>query len=335
MQEFDLEEIISVEYVGEDETYDLEVDHKDHTFFANGISVSNSHAICYSILSYQCAYLFYHYPSEWISSFLDKEPEDKKEAAISLAKSYGFTIKSLDINTSGIKWEVDSDGKTLIQPLTSIKGLGDTAIEQILNNRPFKNAEELLFNEKIVYSKLNKKALDALTRSGAMTSLVDKRFTGLKHFWSAVVVDRPKSEKKLHENIERYKPEGEFTIEETIENLTSLSGVYPINLVVDAAILKRLEQMYIPAIGDYDPSLGEVVWFIPRKITEKKTKNGKPFWILEVTDITNKITNIKCWSVDAKKDKIWLNRPYLSKLDYNETWGFSSRSVKHTFKLLG
>jgi len=303
--------------------------------FFSGYGFNLSHAICYSILSYQCAYLFYHYPAEWLAAFLDKEPEDRKEAAISLAKSYGFNIKSLDINTSGIKWEVSADAKTLIQPLTSIKGLGDTAIEQIMNNRPFNNAEELLFKESVVYSKLNKKALDALVRSGAMNCIMDNRFTGLKHFWSAVVVDRPKNVKKLHENIEKYKPEGDFTTEETIENLVSLSGVYPINLVVDAGILKRLEEKYISPIGDYDPELGEVVWFIPRKITEKKSKNGKLFWILEATDVTNKITSIKCWSVDPKKDKIWLNRPYMAKLQYDETWGFSTRSIKHTFKLLG
>ncbi len=264
---------------------------------------------------------------------MDKEPEDRKEAAISLAKYYGYNIKGLDINLSGTKWEVDSDGKTLIQPLSSIKGLGDTAMAEIMKHRPFRDVEHLLFSEDIVYSKLNKKALDALTRSGAMNNLMDKRFTGLKHFWSAVVVDRPKNVKKLHENIDKYKPEGDFTTEETIENLTSLSGVYPINLVVDAKTLKNIEDKYIPPIGDYEPALGEVVWFIPRKITEKKTKNGKMFWILETTDITNKITNIKCWGVNPEKDKIWLNRPYLGKLQYDETWGFSTRSIKHTFKL--
>jgi len=303
--------------------------------FFSGYGFNLSHAICYSILSYQCAYLFYHYPAEWLAAFLTKEPEDRKEAAISLAKYYGYNIKGLDINLSGTKWEVDSDGKTLIQPLSSIKGLGDTAMAEIMKHRPFRDVEHLLFSEDIVYSKLNKKALDALTRSGAMNNLMDKRFTGLKHFWSAVVVDRPKNVKKLHENIDKYKPEGDFTTEETIENLTSLSGVYPINLVVDAKTLKNIEDKYIPPIGDYEPALGEVVWFIPRKITEKKTKNGKIFWILEVTDITNKITNVKCWGVNPEKDKIWLNRPYLSKLQYDETWGFSSRSIKHTFKLLG
>lgn len=304
--------------------------------YFSGYGFNLSHAICYSILSYQCAHLFYHYPAEWSCALLEKEPEDKKEAAISAAKYYGFKIKSLDINSSGVAWEVDpNDDKTLIQPLTSIKGLGEIAIEQIMKYRPFKTVEEVLFHPDINYSKFNKKALDSLTRSEALNSLVDKRFTGLKHFWSAVVVDRPKTKKKFDENIEKYKPEGQFTLEEKIENLVSLSGIYPISLVIDPAILKRLEEKFIPAIGEeYDPNLGEVFWFVPRNIVEKKTKNGKTYWVLETTDITNKSTHIKCWGADAKKDKIWLNRPYMAKLNHDD-WGFSSRSIKYNFKLLG
>ena len=75
---------------------------------------------------------------------------------------------------------ISEDGKTLIQPLTSIKGLGASAIEQILNNRPFLNAEDLLFREEVVYSKLNKKALDALCRGGALDDLVDDLYCLIK-----------------------------------------------------------------------------------------------------------------------------------------------------------
>ena len=42
------------------------------------------------------------------------------------------SIEPLNINTSGRVWEISEDGKTLIQPLTSIKGLGDAAIDQVV-----------------------------------------------------------------------------------------------------------------------------------------------------------------------------------------------------------
>ena len=127
------------------------------------------------------------------------------------------------MNTSGRTWEIGQDGKTLIQPLTSIKGFGESAMEQVLDNRPFTDIEDLLFREEVRYAKLNKKALDALCRAGAMDSLIDDRFTGRKHFWSASVVDRPKTKKKFHENIDLYRGEGDFTEEEIIQFKTELT----------------------------------------------------------------------------------------------------------------
>ena len=301
--------------------------------YFSGYGFNKSHAVSYSILSYQCAWLFNYYPSEWTAAFLDKEPENKKERAINIAKSMKFKIEPININTSGAVWEISEDGKTLIQPLTSIKGLGDKAIEQILKHRPFNAIDELLFHEEIVYSKLNKKALDVLCRSEALNLLCDKRFSGMKHLWSAAIADRPKNKKKFSENIELYRNEGEFSVEEKINYLSELTGIFPIHLVLNEDVKAKLKEMYVPPIAEFDKEL-QVVWFIPREIIKRKTKNGKEYWIVNVIDSTSTPTSIKCWGV-TNRDKIALNRPYMAKLDYSEDWGFSSRSVYHNFKLIG
>jgi DNA polymerase-3 subunit alpha len=302
--------------------------------YFSGYGFNASHAVSYATLSFQCAWLLNYYPIEWVAAFLDKEPEGRKEAAINLAKSLGFSIGSLNVNTSGRVWEISEDGKQLIQPLTSIKGLGDSAIEQIFAGRPFNKVEDFLFSDNMVYSKLNKKALDVLVRSQAMNCLMDDRFTGLKHFWSSVAVERPRKEKDLDDNIVSYAPEGDFSIEEKIEYLTSLTGVFPMGLVVDEDIRQRLTDYCVPAISDYDPDLN-LVWFIPRKVTSRKTKNGKTYWVVEVIDENNVLTHIKCWGIKEGKDNIHLNRPYMAKLDHSEQWGFSSRSIRHNFRMLG
>lgn len=302
--------------------------------YFSGYGFNKSHAVSYSILSYQCAYLLNYYPSEWTAAFLDKEPEGRKEQAINIVKSMGFELAPLDVNTSGRVWEISEDGKTLIPPLNSIKGLGDAAIDQIIEHRPFSDVEEFLFHKEISYSKLNKKALDVMVRGQALNGLVDDRFSGLKHFWSAVAVDRPKSLKKLKENIELYSPEGDFSAEEKIEHLVNLTGVFPFSLVMEQSIVDELDKHAVPALGDWDNDLG-VAWFIPREIVEKKTKNGRAYWIVKVIDSTNKNTAIKCWAVKKGNDVIYLNRPYMAKLDYDEQWGFSTRSIRYNFKLLG
>ena len=301
--------------------------------FFSGYGFNKSHAVGYSIISYQCAWLWNYYPAEWMAAFLDKEPESRKEKAINVAKKYGFDIAPLDVNKSGTVWEISEDGKTMIQPLTSIKGLGEAAIIQILANRPLRSAEDLLFNENIVYSKLNKKCLDALCRGGALDKIVDDRFSGRKHFWSACIVDRPKNLKRLGENIDTYKPEGDFSEEEIIQFKTELTGVFPINLVINAETIQKLQDKYIPPISEYDSDLG-VCWFIPRKVVPRKTKKGKDYWIVEVIDSNNELSKIRCWAIKPEKDVIHLNRPYMAKLNYDENWGFSTYAVGKTFRLL-
>jgi DNA polymerase III subunit alpha len=303
--------------------------------YFSGYGFNKSHAVSYCIISYQCAWLLNYYPSEWIAAFLDKEPESRKEKAINIAKSLGFAIKELDINSSGRVWEISEDGKTLIQPLSSIKGLGDAAIDQILNNRPFNKIEEFLFNENIIYSKLNKKALDVLCLSGTLNTLIDDRFTGGKHFWTAICVFRPRKEKNLAENIENeiFAAEGDFSDEEKIGYLVELTGVFPFNRVMKPEIYEQLNTAFIPPIANYDPSLCEVVWFIPRKVIPKKTKTGKAYWILEVIDDTNNLTRIRCWGIQDY-DRVFINKPYMAKLEHNDKWGFSTRSLRRNFRLL-
>lgn len=298
----------------------------------SGYGFSKNHAVPYSIISYQSAWLSVYYAPEWSAAFLSLQPEQKKEKGINMVKSLGFNIAPLSVNESGEVWEISKDGKTLIQPLTSIKGLGSAAMNEINMFRPFETVEEFLFHPRMSYSKLNKKNLDVLVRTQSLDTLMDNRFTGLKHFWTAVAVDRPRHPKDLEANIEKYAPEGDFTEEDKIAFQAELTGVFPISKVMTPRIMSRLEEKMIPPIADYDPDL-QLCWFIPRHIELRKTKNKKDYYVLTVIDDTNKETKIKCWGV-RKEDIIHVNRPYLAKL-LNDDWGFSTRSIKHNFRLLG
>ena len=303
--------------------------------YFSGYGFNKSHAVSYSIISFQCAWLLNYYPECWMAAFLDKEPETRKEKAIGIAKQFGFEIEPLNINTSGRVWEISQDGQRLIQPLTSIKGLGDKAIDQVFIGRPFESIESFLFNEEIRYSKLNKKSLDVLVRSGTLTPLMDNRFTGMKHFWSAVAVDRPRKVKNLEANIELYAPEGDFTEEEKIQSLVDLTGQFPIHRVVKEDVMEKLNAMAIPPISEYDPDL-QIVWLVPRKITPKKTKNGKDYLVVDVTDSNSSNIRIRCWGVDVSGgDHIQLNKPYMIRPQYNLEWGFSTRGRAYkTWKVL-
>jgi DNA polymerase-3 subunit alpha len=293
--------------------------------YFSGYGFNKSHAVSYSIISFQCAWLYNYYPTEWMCSFLDREPDTRKEKAINIAKAHGFSIRPIDINTSGESWEAVDDS-TLVAPLTTIKGLGEKAIEEIVAHRPFHTAEDLLFHEDVVYRKLNKKGLDALARSGALDSLIDDRFTGASHFWNACCLDRPKNKKKLDENIERYKEAGDFTNNEKIEFLTELTGMFPMSLVLPEEIEKLLERSCVPPISEFDPALGRC-WGIPRHMNLRKSKTGKWFAVIDLIDSNNVVTKIRYWGVDQKtiRDEIPLNEVYVIKPQYSDGWGFSTR----------
>jgi len=302
--------------------------------YFSGYGFSKNHAIPYSIISYQCAWLQTYYQDEWISSFLDHEPDKRKEAAINIARSFGYEVAALDINTSGTAWEV-RDAK-LVPPLTTIKGLGDAAIVEVIHKRPFQTVEDLLFDKGVVARKVNKKSLDAMCRAGAMQSLMDDRFFGDKHFWSAVVVDKPKNKKKLGENIEKYKDEGTFSKSERINHLQALTGIYPINMVVPVKAYKFFEMQGITPLSEYDRDLGKG-WCIPTEVTIRKTKTGKPYYQVTVIDSNMKTQRINCWGVNPKTDFIYTHRLYVLEWPtFNATWGFSTKGgLSRNWKLLG
>ena len=108
--------------------------------------------------------------------------------------------------------------------------------------------------------------------------------------------------------------------------------MYPFYHVLKDSVAEKLSEYCIPALSEFDKDL-QVAWFVPREKIEKKTKNGKTYWILRCID-PGGITSIKCWGVRPDKDKIQFNKPYMAKLDYSEDWGFSSRAIGKTFKLL-
>lgn len=293
-----------------------------------------SHCGTYFALSYQCAWLLTYFPQEWACSFLDKEENEKKEAAIGVVKSQFFKVGDLSINDSdGYSWSSKND--TLMPPLSSIKGLGDVAISEILRLRPFNTIEELLYNPELDYRKLNIRGLGVLGRSGALKSLMDSRFINRKHFCTTLIQDRKKKKVTFQDIIQNCLEEckHDYTKEEEINNKVELTGVYPIEIVLDRSLQSKLQSRCIPPISEHDLELG-VSWCVPREIVQKKTGKGSDYYIVKVTDSNSALTEIKCWSINPAKDKIYINHPYAIKLDYDDTWGFSTRKGLQNWRLL-
>lgn len=128
--------VVSIEYVGEEMTYDIEMDTEEHNLIANGIVTHNSHAIAYSMVSYWTAWLKYYYPLEFMASTLLSE-DDKDVITDYLIESKRLGLKVLlpNINASEPGITIQDEGIRL--GLTSVKGIGDNVAGKILLNRPF------------------------------------------------------------------------------------------------------------------------------------------------------------------------------------------------------
>ena len=114
------------------------------------------------MISFQCAWLTY--PECWMAAFLDKEPETRKKAIGVAKQRLGFEIEPLNINTSGRVWEISQDGKHypaayFNQGLWVIQSIDQVFFGAVPIYRG-------LSIQRRMVSKLNKKSLDVLVRTG-------------------------------------------------------------------------------------------------------------------------------------------------------------------------
>ncbi len=163
--------IKSITYIGEAQTYDLEVAHKDHQFYlSNGVLTSNSHAVLYSMLSYHTAFLKAHHPIEFLLANLMSEIKSNAKVADSNIekikqelKNNGIKIVPPDINKSSITYEIQKDG-SLLTGFEALKSIGDDAIKNIIDTRPFLSFYD--FMSKIDSSNVRSTTIQSLASSG-------------------------------------------------------------------------------------------------------------------------------------------------------------------------
>lgn len=117
---------------------------------------NKSHAVAYSMLSYQTMWLKVHYPIEFIWSLLSNEQaQDKITAYLMEAERLSVKVKTPDVNLSGESFTIHDD--VIRFGLRNVLGCGDSAIQEIFRNRPYSSFEE--FN-----NKCSKKAVKAPLR---------------------------------------------------------------------------------------------------------------------------------------------------------------------------
>ncbi|WP_444930204.1 DNA polymerase III subunit alpha [Microbulbifer sp. SSSA002] len=139
-----------------------------------GYGFNKSHSAAYALVSYQTAWLKAHYPAQFMAATMssDMDKTDKVVTFIEECRAMELVLVPPDVNLGSFQFSVDIDNR-IIYGLGAIKGLGEGPIENIIAAReeggPFTDLFD--FCSRVDPRKVNKRALEALVRSGALDSI--------------------------------------------------------------------------------------------------------------------------------------------------------------------
>lgn len=132
---------------------------------------NKSHAAAYCVVAAHTAWLKNYYPVEFYAALLSTELSDTDKVVkyIKDARKHGLQVRVPHVNFSEFKFTVSGD--TIFFGLGAIKGVGESAVESILEaraqktNHKFESLED--FFESVDLRRVNKKVIECLIKAGA------------------------------------------------------------------------------------------------------------------------------------------------------------------------
>jgi DNA polymerase-3 subunit alpha len=136
-----------------------------------GYGFNKSHSAAYALLSYQTAYLKAHYPAAFTAAVMsaDLDNTDRLVMIKDDCRQIGLKLLAPSINRSTYQFSV-ADRQSILYGLGAIKGVGKSAVEAIVAERAINGSFRRLadFCRRIDLEKVNRRAIEAMIKSGAM-----------------------------------------------------------------------------------------------------------------------------------------------------------------------
>ena len=145
-----------------------------------GYGFNKSHSVAYALIAYQTAYLKTHFKEPFIAAVLssDMDNTDKVVRFVKECEYMNITLIPPNINKSNYFFNVN-DNNEIIYGLGAIKGVGNSIIEIIINERKengdFNSLDDLL--KRCGSHKINKRVVEALIKSGCLDIFNETRAT--------------------------------------------------------------------------------------------------------------------------------------------------------------
>jgi DNA polymerase III subunit alpha len=139
---------------------------------AQDYSFNKSHAACYALIAYRTAWLKANHPCEYMAALISSvmSTKDKVPYYVNACDELGIEVLPPDVNTSMTDFAV-VEGKIRFG-LNAVKNVGETAANAIIAARAAEGPFESIwdFVERVDPQVVNKRALEALVKCGALDS---------------------------------------------------------------------------------------------------------------------------------------------------------------------
>ena len=143
-----------------------------------GYGFNRAHSAAYALIGYQTAWLKTHYPAAFMAAVLsaDMDNTDKIVVLIDECRELALQVAPPDVNECEYAFTVAGLG-TIRYGLGALKGMGQSAVAGIIEERnangPFRDLFD--FCRRIDARRVNRRALEALIRAGALDRLGPSR----------------------------------------------------------------------------------------------------------------------------------------------------------------
>jgi DNA polymerase-3 subunit alpha len=266
-----------------------------------GYGFNKSHSAAYALVAYQTAWLKAHYPAAFMAAVMSSDMDNTDKVVTFIDECAHMKLKVLppSVNLSIYAFAVHDD-ETIIYGLGAIKGVGESAIDCITEERSAHGSYKDLFAfcQRLDIRKVNRRVLEALIKSGAFDDWKEERAV-----LTASIEKALKVAEKEHQN----QNSGQFDLFSLLEDHASEQSYLPAKSWTEAQRLDREREVlgfyltghpadqyrreftgFIVPISQLNPSTHKKALICGQVAALRKivTKRGKKLVIIGMDDST-------------------------------------------------
>jgi DNA polymerase-3 subunit alpha len=318
-----------------------------------GYGFNKSHSAAYAMITFYTTYLKVYYPQEFLAALLtsEKDNTDKIVKYIDELKRLKLHLSPPNVNLSDYEFIAKKiDGKeTILFGLGAIKGIGNAAIKSILDARKdgvFSSLNN--FIERIDSSKVNKKTIESLIKSGGLDIFGHTRKSMLTQMEAILEASTRVSQAKKMAETSLFGDDKEM-----IQISLSLEDIKEYELKNILEFEKEILGFYVSGhpLDEFRENLEKVKYTLSSEIDEigdgsniiligkieniatKINKKGNKFFIVSILDLHGSIDMLVFDSIVSNLEKLDKNLPIAFKVYISKNGDFTRMKVNHVMSL--